>query len=70
MIERLVRCDECVCCSMSDDHLICSRIADIMDGYYRGTAEVVKPDDYCSKGIRKLSVSAQETDEVERNACE
>lgn len=50
-----VRCDECVCCSMCDDQLICSRIADVMDGYYRGTVEVVKPDDYCSKGIRRTA---------------
>ena len=59
-IERIgklepVRCDECVCCSMCDDQLICSRIADVMDGYYRGTVEVVKPDDYCSKGIRRTA---------------
>ena len=50
-----VRCNECVCCSMCDDQLICSRIADVMDGYYRGTVEVVKPDDYCSKGIRRTA---------------
>ena len=50
-----VRCDECVCCSMCDDQLICSRIADVMDGYYRGTVEVVNPDDYCSKGIRRTA---------------
>ena len=52
---KVVRCGECVCCSMRDDQLICSRIADVMDGYYRGTAEVVKPDDYCSKGIRRTA---------------
>ena len=50
-----VRCDECVCCSMCGDQLICSRIADVMDGYYRGTVEVVNPDDYCSKGIRRTA---------------
>lgn len=51
--QELVRCKDCVCSSMCDDQLICSRIADVMDGYYRGTAEVVKPDDYCSHGIRQ-----------------
>ena len=59
MIERPVRCNECICCSIADDHLICSRIAEIMDGYYRGTVEVVKPDDYCSKGIRKSSAGCK-----------
>lgn len=49
----VVRCRECVCSSVCDDQLICSRIADVMDGYYRGTAEVVKPDDYCSHGVRQ-----------------
>lgn len=59
MIERPVRCDECVCCSMADDHLIYSRTAEIMAGYYRGTAEIVKPDDYCSKEIRKSSAGCE-----------
>lgn len=49
----VVRCRECVCCSMWNDQLICSRISDVMHGYYHGTIEVVTPDDYCSHGIRQ-----------------
>ena len=53
--EKVVRCDECVCCSRWDDQLVCSRISESMDGYYHGTVDVVKPDDYCSYGIRKTA---------------
>lgn len=31
----------------------CEQIADIMDGYYRDTFEVKRPDDFCSRGERK-----------------
>ena len=51
----VVRCEECVCCTMWNDQLICSRIRDVMDGYYHGTAEVVNPDDYCSRGKRRMA---------------
>lgn len=51
--EPVVRCNECVCCSMWNDQLICSRISNVMDGYYHGTVEVVNPDDYCSRGVRQ-----------------
>lgn len=51
--QELVRCGECVCSSNWNDQLICSRISEVMDGYYHGTIEIVKPDDYCSRGIRQ-----------------
>ena len=51
----VVRCKDCVAVSVYNDKLVCSRISDVIDGYYHGTAEVVKPDDYCSKGIRRSS---------------
>lgn len=50
----VVRCKDCVAVSVYNDKLICSRISDVIDGYYHGTVEVVKPDDYCSKGIRRI----------------
>lgn len=53
--EKVVRCKECVCCSRWNDQLVCSRISGVMDGYYHGTADVVKPDGYCSHGIRKTA---------------
>lgn len=49
----VVRCKDCVAVSVCNDELVCERISEVMDGYYRGTVEVVKPDDYCSKGIRR-----------------
>lgn len=49
----VVRCKDCVAVSVCNDKLVCSRISDVIDGYYHGTVEVVKPDDYCSKGIRR-----------------
>ena len=51
----VVRCKECVCSSRLDDQLVCSRISEVMDGYYHGTVDVVKPDDYCSHGIRETA---------------
>lgn len=51
----VVRCKECVCSSRLDDQLVCSRISEVMDGYYHGTIDVVKPDDYCSHGIRETA---------------
>ena len=53
--EKVVRCEECVCSSRLDDQLVCSRISEVMDGYYHGTVDVVKPDDYCSHGIRETA---------------
>lgn len=49
----VVRCKDCVAVSVCNDELVCSRISEVMDGYYHGTVEIVKPDDYCSKGIRR-----------------
>ena len=51
--EPVVHCEDCVCCSAWNDELVCTMISNVMDGYYHGTAYVVKPDDYCSRGIRK-----------------
>lgn len=51
----VVRCKECVCSSRLDDQLVCSRISEVMYGYYHGTVDVVKPDDYCSHGIRETA---------------
>lgn len=53
--EKVVRCKECVGCSRWNDQLVCSRISGVMDGYYHGTVDVVKPDDYCSHGIRETA---------------
>ena len=50
---EVVRCKDCVCVSVWNDELVCSRIANVMDGYYHGTVDVVKPDDYCSYGIQR-----------------
>lgn len=52
----VVRCKECVCCTIWDDRLICSRISGIADDYYVGSADVVKPEDYCSFGIRQRAM--------------
>lgn len=54
-VAPVVRCKECVCCSRWNDQLVCSRISGVIDGYYHGTVDVVKPDDYCSHGIRKTA---------------
>jgi hypothetical protein len=51
----VVRCKDCVCVSGLNDDLICSRIRDVMDGYYHGTVDIVKPDDYCSYGKRRVA---------------
>ena len=53
--EKVVRCEECVCCTIWNDRLICSRISGIANDYYVGKADVVNPDDYCSHGIRKTA---------------
>ena len=53
---EVVRCKDCVCVSVCNDELVCERISDVMDGYYHGTVDVVKPDDYCSYGVRKRAV--------------
>lgn len=52
----VVRCKDCVCSSMSNGRLICSRIAETTDRYFRGKAEIVMPDDYCSHGARLTEV--------------
>lgn len=51
--EPVVRCKDCVCSSMLGNTLICERISNVMDGYYHGTVDVVKPDDFCSYGVRQ-----------------
>lgn len=64
----VVRCGECVCCSLWNDQLICSRISDVMDGYYHGTIDVVKPDDYCSHGILSFIEAAKKKEGAHGNA--
>lgn len=51
----VVRCKDCVCRTMWNDKLICSRISGVVDGYYHGGIDVVKPDDYCSYGKRQTA---------------
>ena len=45
----VVRCKDC-------EHYrngICEKIEYIMDGYYHGTFDVKRPDDFCSYGVKK-----------------
>lgn len=45
----VVRCKDC-------EHYrngICEKIEYIMDGYYNGTFDVKRPDDFCSYGAKK-----------------
>ena len=47
--EPVVRCKDC-------EHYrngICEKIERIMDGYYHGTFDVKRPDDFCSYGVKK-----------------
>ena len=45
----VVRCKEC----KHYRNGICEQIEYIMDGYYHGTFEVKRPDDFCSYGEKK-----------------
>ena len=56
---EVVRCEDCVCVSVWNDELVCERISNVMNGYYHGTVDVVKPDDYCSHGVRKKAVRCE-----------
>ena len=47
--EPVVRCKECV----HYRNGICGKIEYIMDGYYHGTFEEKRPDDFCSYGEKK-----------------
>lgn len=47
--EPVVRCKEC----MHYRNGICEQIEYIMDGYYHGTFEEKRPDDFCSYGEKK-----------------
>lgn len=47
--EVVVRCKEC----MHYRNGICEKIEYIMDGYYHGTFEEKRPDDFCSYGEKK-----------------
>lgn len=49
---EVVRCRECKYCMLWNDMPTCERIANVMDGYYHGTVDVVEPDDFCSHGER------------------
>lgn len=48
--EPVVRCKDCKHYSCGT----CEQIEYIMDGYYRGTFEVKRPDDFCSCGERMV----------------
>lgn len=46
---EVVRCKDC----KHYRNGICEQIEYIMDGYYHGTFEVKRPDDFCSYGEKK-----------------
>ena len=45
----VIRCKEC----KHYKYRICELIGNIMDGYYHGTFEEKRPDDFCSYGEKK-----------------
>ena len=45
----VVRCKDC----KHYRNGICEKIGYIMDGYYHGTFDVKRPDDFCSYGVKK-----------------
>lgn len=55
-VEPVVRCKDCVCSLRLRDQLVCARISGGMDGYLYGSSDVVKPEDYCSFGIRQRAM--------------
>lgn len=46
---EVVRCKDC----KDYRNGICGKIEYIMDGYYHGTFEEKRPDDFCSYGVKK-----------------
>ena len=54
----VVRCKEC----MHFRNGICEKIEYIMDGYYHGTFEEKRPDDFCSYGEKKRRGKVCEAD--------
>ena len=55
---EVVRCRDCV----HYRNGICEQIEYIMDGYYHGTFEEKRPDDFCSYGEKKKSGQVCEAD--------
>lgn len=47
--EVVVRCKDC----KHYKYRMCELIGNIMDGYYHGTFDVKRPDDFCSYGVKK-----------------
>ena len=45
----VVRCKDC----KHYKYRMCELIGNIMDGYYHGTFDVKRPDDFCSYGVKK-----------------
>ena len=54
----VVRCREC----RYYRHGVCEQIEYIMDGYFRGTGEVRKPNDFCSLGVKMDGGAVDATD--------
>ena len=46
---KVVRCKDC----KHYKYRMCELIGNIMDGYYHGTFDVKRPDDFCSYGVKK-----------------
>ena len=46
---EVVRCKDC----KHYKYRMCELIGNIMDGYYHGTFDVKRPDDFCSYGVKK-----------------
>ena len=45
----VVRCKDC----KHYKYRMCELIGNIMDGYYHGTFDIKRPDDFCSYGVKK-----------------
>ena len=56
--EPVVRCKDC----KDYRNGICGKIEYIMDGYYHGTFEEKRPDDFCSYGEKKNRGKVHEAD--------
>ena len=56
--EPVVRCKDC----KDYRNGICGKIEYIMDGYYHGTFEEKRPDDFCSYGEKKKRGKVHEAD--------
>ena len=48
-VVSVVRCKDC----KHYKYRMCELIGNIMDGYYHGTFDVKRPDDFCSYGVKK-----------------